>query len=215
MKSFILLLEENVVEKSNLENTLQKFSYLFPDNKKDILNKVESFVRNFIIKNDYKIKFLNACTPFAGVRTKDTIIICSPGQMSSLGDFLYTIFHEIRHEQQISNIKMQNPLIDMDLEDFEKLYKQYWEMELDADQYAKNMLVKLVSSLRLEKENIKKIFGLSAFIEKYPQQSDMIRQQIKSIINYIKEIRASGQEYNDIQDHPLVKSHLDKLERFI
>lgn len=215
MKSFILLLQENIVEKSNFENTLEKFSYLFLEDKKNTLKKIEQFIKNFIIKNNYKIKFLNACTPFAGVRTKDTIIICSPSQMASLGDFLYTIFHEIRHEQQISNIRMENPLIDMDLEDFESLYKQYWEMELDAHQYAKNMLVKLVASLGLEKENVEKIFQLSQFIEEYPQKSDMTRKQIKSIIDYIKQMKDLGQEYTDIQDHPIVKSHLDKLERFI
>jgi hypothetical protein len=31
----------------------------------------------------------------------------------------------------------------------------------------------------------------------------------------IKEIKESGGEYSDIQDHPMIKRHLDRLENFI
>ena len=215
MKSFIPLLEETIVEKSNLEHVLEKLSNSIPRNYKYIIHPIKNFVKKFIYKNGYNVKFLNACTGFAGVRTKDTIIICSPNTMGGFGDFLYTIFHEIRHEQQVSKIKMENPLTDMDLEDFENLYRQYWEMELDADQYAKNMLIQLIQTLDLTKEEARTIFRLSPHIDQYPQFSDMVRKQLRTIIDYVKKMKSSGQKYEDIQDHPMVKMHLDKLERFI
>jgi hypothetical protein len=31
----------------------------------------------------------------------------------------------------------------------------------------------------------------------------------------IKEIKKSGGEYSDIQDHPMIKKYLDRLENFI
>jgi len=34
-------------------------------------------------------------------------------------------------------------------------------------------------------------------------------------VDQIKSIKKSGGEYEDIQDHPFVKRHLDKLENFI
>jgi hypothetical protein len=34
-------------------------------------------------------------------------------------------------------------------------------------------------------------------------------------VNGIKQIKKSGGEYEDIQDHPIVKNHIDKLENFI
>jgi hypothetical protein len=38
---------------------------------------------------------------------------------------------------------------------------------------------------------------------------------LKQIVNSIKDIKKSGGEYTDIQDHPMVKRHLDKLENLI
>lgn len=35
------------------------------------------------------------------------------------------------------------------------------------------------------------------------------------IVHQIKEIKKSGVKYEDIQDHPIVKKHLDKLEDLI
>ena len=43
----------------------------------------------------------------------------------------------------------------------------------------------------------------------------MVLHQLKMIIDSIKQIKKSGGEYTDIQDHPMVKRHLDKLENFI
>ena len=201
---------------SNLSRLLDKFKYNFPDEFKPKVYIIEKFVVEYIIKNELNVRFLNSCgTGFAGVRTRDQIIICSPSNMNTIGDFLYTIFHEIRHEQQMADIKMPNPLQDFDLEDFEKLYEQYWEMELDSDQFAKNMVAKLVIKLGIPIGLAKKQFGLSEYIKNYPNMSQMVKQQMRYIINNIKEIKKSGAEYIDIQDHPMVKRHLEKLEDFI
>jgi hypothetical protein len=135
--------------------------------------------------------------------------------METIGDFLYTIFHEIRHEQQIRDLKMLNPLADFDLDDFEKLYEQYWNMELDADEFAKKMVAKLVIKLEIPIEIAKKLFSLSPYVQQYPTMSKMVRGGILQIINDIKQIKKSGGQYEDIQDHPVVKRHIDKLEDFI
>ena len=130
---------------SNFSRLLDKFKNSFPEDLQSKVDVIENFVVNYIQENDLNVKFLNSCTAgFKGVRTRDQIIICSPISMETIGDFLYTIFHEIRHEQQIRDLKMLNPLTDFDLEDFEDLYEQYWNMELDADKFAKEMVAKLV-----------------------------------------------------------------------
>jgi hypothetical protein len=201
---------------SNLSRLLDKFKNNFPDEFKPKVDTIEKFIVEYIIKNELNVRFLNSCSAgFAGVRTRDQIIICSPSNMKTIGDFLYTIFHEIRHEQQMADIKMPNPLQDFDLEDFEKLYEQYWEMELDSDQFAKNMVAKLVIKLGIPIGLAKKQFGLSEYIKDYPNMSQMVKQQMRHIINNIKEIKKSGAEYIDIQDHPMVKRHLERLEDFI
>jgi hypothetical protein len=45
--------------------------------------------------------------------------------------------------------------------------------------------------------------------------SKMIRQQLQAIVMSIIQMKKSGEEFTDISDHPMVKSHLDKLEDFI
>jgi lysyl-tRNA synthetase class I len=134
--------------------------------------------------------------------------------MSSVGDFLYTIFHEIRHEQQISIFKMGNPTIDS-LDDFEELSEKYWEMELDADRFAKKKIAEIVMKSKMPVEIAKVLFRLSHYIEDYPSLSKMVKFQITKIANQLKHMRDSGQEIKDISDHPFVKQHLDKLEEFI
>lgn len=202
-------------QKSNLEKVIDNFAKFNPILTPEIANKVKIFVTKFLLEKKYNVKFLSACVSYNGVRTKDQIIICSPSSMQSLGDFLYTLFHEIRHEQQISEIKMKNPLSEMDLEDFEKLYKEYWEMELDADQYAKNMLKSLIGTLNMEKSKIPFLFKISPFVENYPQASDVIKSNLNNIIRTIKNMKKEGIKYEDIQDHPMVKPFLEKLEAFI
>lgn len=201
---------------SNLSRLLNQFKNNFPEQYKSNIDFVEQFIVSYIRKNNINVKFLNSCsTGFAGVRTKDQVIICSPMNMQTIGDFLYTIFHEIRHEQQISQIKMHNPLTDFDLKNFENLYKQYWEMELDADQFAKNMVAKLVIKSGIPLEIAKEQFKLSYYIQNYPTMSQNIRLQLKQIIDFIASMKKSGEEYTDIQDHPMVKRYLNKLENFI
>jgi len=201
---------------SNLSRLFNHFKSDFPEQYKSKIDEIEKFIVRYITKNELNVNFLNSCsTGFAGVRKRDQIIICSPNKMSTIGDFLYTIFHEIRHEQQVSDIKMLNPLQDYDLDDFENLYKQYWEMELDSDQFAKNMVATLIMKLGIPLDFAKKEFRLSQYIVQYPNMSQAIKKQLEYIIDSIKKIKKSGDEYIDIQDHPMVKRHLDKLENFI
>jgi hypothetical protein len=201
---------------SNFSRLLDKFKNSFPEDLQSKVDVIENFVVNYIQENDVNVKFLNSCSAgFKGVRTRDQIIICSPINMETIGDFLYTIFHEIRHEQQIRDLKMINPLTDFDLEDFEALYEQYWDMELDADKFAKEMVAKLVIKLGIPIDIAKKLFSLSPYVQQYPTMSNMVRGGIQQIINDIKRIKKSGGEYTDIQDHPIVQRHIDKLEDFI
>jgi hypothetical protein len=201
---------------SNFSRLLEKFKNSFPPELESKVDVIENFVVNYIRDNEINVKFLNSCSSgFKGVRTRDQVIICSPIQMETIGDFLYTIFHELRHEEQMRDLKMLNPLTDFDLEDFEALYKQYWEMELDADVFAKNMVAKIVIELNIPIEIAKKLFSLSPYVQQYPSMSKMVRGGIQQIINDIKQIKKSGGQYEDIQDHPIVKRHIDKLEDFI
>lgn len=201
---------------SNLSRLLDQFKNNFPDNLKPKVDVIEKFIVDYINKNNITVKFINSCsTGFGGVRTKDQVIICSPTNMRTIGDFLYTIFHEIRHEQQVRDIKMLNPLTDFDLEDFESLNDQYWEMELDSDQFAKNMVAKIVIKLGIPMEFAKEQFSLSPYIQNYPAMSQTIKSHLKMIVDQIKQIKKSGGEYEDIQDHPIVKRHISALEDFI
>jgi hypothetical protein len=201
---------------SNFSRLLSQFKERFPDELNSKIDIIEKFVVDYVNRNDITIRFLNSCsTGFSGVRTKDQVIICAPSQMTTIGDFLYTIFHEIRHEHQIRDMKMTNPLSDFDLEDFENLADQYWKMELDADKFAKYMVAKIVIKLGIPITDAKKYFSLSPYIEKYPSMSGIIRSHLTQIVNGIKQIKKSGGEYNDIQDHPMVKMYIDKLEKFI
>jgi hypothetical protein len=208
--------EEN--PKSNLNRLLEKFKMNFPDELKPKINMIEEFVVDYIQDHNFTVKFLNSCsTGFAGVRTKDQIIICSPNAMSTFGDFIYTVFHEIRHDEQMdkSKLGLDNPLSDYDLDDFEKIAQQYWELELDADRFGKEMIAKLVIKLEIPIEVAEKQFKLSPYVEHYPSLSKVVISQLRMIVNMIKEIKESGGEYSDIQDHPMIKRHLDRLENFI
>ena len=208
--------DDEPILQSNLDRLMDQFKYQFPRELMEKVPIIGKFVSDYIKKNNLNIKVLNSCfVGFSGVRTKDQIIICAPAQMSTIGDFLYTVFHEIRHEHQIRDIKMPNPLTEFDLEDFEALSDQYWEMELDADQFAKNMVAKIVIKLGIPIDVASRLFSLSHYIQNYPSASKMVRGHLFQIVNGIKEIKKSGAEYEDIQDHPMVKRHIDKLENFI
>jgi hypothetical protein len=207
--------QEEVVRTSNFDRILDKFREGFPNEYKNEIDTISEDVKSFIRENNYTIKFLNSCSAgFSGVRTDKAIIICSPLHMASVGDFLYTIFHEIRHEQQISIFKMGNPTIDS-LDDFEELSEKYWEMEFDADSFAKRKIAEIVMKSKMPVEIAKVLFRLSHYVEDYPSLSKMVKSQITKIANQLKQMRDSGQEIKDISDHPFVKQHLDKLEEFI
>ena len=204
--------------KSNLNRLLDNFKMSFPDELKPKIDIIEEFIVDYIQDNNFTVKFLNSCsTGFAGVRTKNQIIICSPNAMSTFGDFIYTVFHEIRHDEQMdkSKLGLDNPLSDYDLDDFEKIAQQYWELELDADRFGKEMIAKLVIKLEIPIEVAKKQFKLSPYVEHYPSLSKMVISQLRMIVDMIKQIKKSGGEYSDIQDHPMIKRHLDRLENFI
>ncbi len=134
-------------------------------------------------------------------------------QIENIGDFLYTIFHEIRHEEQIGKLKIDNPLTGQ-LEDFEKLFEDYWKLELDADEFAKKKISELVLKFGIPIGTAKQNFRLSPYVENYPSTSKMVKNYMKTIVDDIKNMRKSGMEYNDIADHPVVKNHLEKLEEF-
>jgi hypothetical protein len=204
----------NAIKKqSNFDRIMDDYISSFPEELKPKGEIIKKLIIDYIKKTGYNVKFLNSCsTGFAGVRTKDQVIICKPGK--SLGDFVYTIFHEIRHEQQISDIKMLNPISEFDLEDFESLFEQYWEMELDADQFAKNMVGKLVMKSGLPIDFASQVLKLSPYIDKYPLMSTQIGNHLRQIIHIVKSLKKEGVEINDIQDIPMVKQHLDKLEDF-
>ena len=207
--------QEEVVKTSNFDRILNKFREGFPNEYKNEIDTISDDVKSFIRENNYTIKFLNSCsTGFSGVRTDKAVIICSPLHMASVGDFLYTVFHEIRHEQQISIFKMGNPTIDS-LDDFEELSEKYWEMELDADSFAKRKIAEIVMKSKMPVEIAKILFRLSHYVEDYPSLSKMVKFQITKLANQLKQMRDSGQEIKDISDHPFVKQHLDKLEEFI
>jgi hypothetical protein len=205
-------------QKSNLNRLLEKFKNDFPEELTPKIDLIEKFVVDYIQDHNFTVKFLNSCsTGFAGVRTKDQIIICTPNSMATLGDLIYTIFHEIRHEEQMdkNRLGLDNPLSDYDLEDFEKLSKKYWELEMDADKFGKEMVAKLVIKLGIPMEVAKEQLKLSGYIQNYPLASNMIMSSLKQIVNSIKDIKKSGGEYNDIQDHPMIKQYLDRLENLI
>jgi len=61
----------------------------------------------------------------------------------------------------------------------------------------------------------KENFRLSNYIENYPSMSRMVKSQLDQIIKSIIQIKKSGGEFTDIQDHPMVKPFIDKLENFI
>ena len=207
--------QEEVIKTSHFDKVMDKFKSSFPEEHKNEVDKISDYVKSYIRDNNYTVKFLNSCsTGFSGVRLDKAVVICSPNFMSGIGDFLYTIFHEMRHEQQISVFKMGNPTIDS-LDDFEELSEKYWKMELDADEFAKKKIAEIVMNSKIPVEKAKILFRLSEYIEKYPTLSKMVKFQITQLANQLKYMRDSGQEIKDISDHPFVKQHLDKLEEFI
>jgi len=213
MKNIIrkILIEEKM--QSNLDRVIDSLGIWLDF---DVLDKIKHYIKSYIQEKGYTVKFLNSCsTGFSGVRTKNQVIICSPMTMSSIGDFIYTIFHELRHEDQMTTFQMENPFTDMDLEDFEKLSEQYWNMEMDADKSAKEEVAKMILELGIPIEEAKQNFKLSPYIQNYQLATNMVKERLRGIVMDIIRLKKDGLEFTDIQDHPMVKRHLNKLEEFI
>jgi hypothetical protein len=208
------IIREELAVLSNFDKLMNSFKSKFPQELHNKVDSISSYVKDYVRQNGFNIKFLNSCrTGFKGVRTNQFIIICSPMQMENIGDFLYTIFHEIRHEEQMSKLKISNPLTGQ-LEDFEKLFEEYWKLELDADEFAKRKISELILNLNIPVDITKKNFRLSPYVENYPSASKMVENHLRMVVTDIKNMKKSGMEYNDIADHPIVKNHLEKLEEF-
>lgn len=207
------IIREEVLTKSNFDSLMDKFKNNFPEEYGSKIDVLSDYIKNYVSDHGFTIKFLNSCmVPFRGVRTNKFIIICAPLNLKTIGDFIYTIFHEIRHEEQISELMEENPLTG-DLEDFEKLFEDYWKLELDADDFAKRKIAELILRLGLPQTEYEK-FKLSEYIENYPSSSKMVKSQLQPLIHQIKNMKKMGMEYNDISDHPMIKTYLDKLENF-
>jgi lysyl-tRNA synthetase class I len=101
------------------------------------------------------------------------------------------------------------------LDDFEELSEKYWQMELDADSFAKKKIAEIVMKSKMPIEMAKALFRLSQYIDQYASLSKMVKLHITKIANELKRMRDSGQEVKDISDHPTVKQYMDRLEDFI
>ena len=202
------ILKEDAEIKSNYQKVIDNFKKILPERYSEKIDEVFIYIKDFIDKEGFQIKVLNNCQViFKGVRTKNFIVICSPESYTSLAELVYIIFHEIRHEIQMGKLGQINPLSG-DLEDFDELYKMYWEMEMDAHEYAIDWVNKIGNIINLPKGYYK----LSPMVTEYPTMSHMVREQIVSINEMIKELKQKGYDYNDMSDLPFVKKHLDKLE---
>ena len=85
-------------------------------------------------------------------------------------------------------------MTDYDLNDFEKLSQKYWELEMDADRFGKEMIAKLVIKLEIPIEVAEKQFKLSPYVEHYPSSSKVVISQLRLIVNMIKEIKKSTKQ---------------------
>jgi hypothetical protein len=165
-------------------------------------------IKDFIQDRGYTIKVLNSCnTGFKGVRTKNMIILCSPETLPNFASFVYILFHELKHEQQMSDFDMKDSYMG-DIEDFEEFFKIYWEMEMDADNYGKDWVKKIGDVLKLPND----VYYLDKMIENYPTMSFMVKQMMTQLHNQVQKLKKDGMSYTDISDLDIVKKHLDKLE---
>jgi hypothetical protein len=208
-----LLENQSIDNSSNYETVINHFKGLVNDSP-EYSNKIDAifkFIKDFITKEGFSVKVLNNCAvPFRGVRTNNFIVICSPTSYRSLGDFIYILFHEIRHEIQMGSMGLDNPLVS-DVEDFERLYEAYWDMEIDAHNYGIEWVEKLKETMGLPGN----IYDVSPQITNYPSMSHMIRNQMVGIHKMIVDLKNKGLDFSDISDLPMVKQYLDKLEDFL
>lgn len=213
-KSQLTLLEsQSINNNSNYETVINHFKGLVngsPEysNRIDVIFK---FIKDFTTNEGFSVKVLNNCAvPFRGVRTKDDIIICSPTSYRSLGDLVYILFHEIRHEIQMGKMDLQDPLSG-DIEDFEEFYKIYWDMEIDAHNYGMEWVEKIKELVDLPED----LYKVSPQITNYPSMGHMVRNQLVGIHKMIIEMKKNNDDFSGSSDLPMVKQHIHKLESFL
>jgi hypothetical protein len=193
---------------SNYDRVIDKFRKDIPEDKMKEYNLISEKIKDFIQDRGYTIKVLNSCnTGFKGVRTSNMIILCSPDMLPNFASFVYILFHELKHEQQMSDFDMKDSYMG-DIEDFEEFFKIYWEMEMDADNYGKDWVKKIGDVLKLPKD----VYYLDKMIEHYPTMSNMIRHMMSHLHREVQTLKSKGFNYTDIGDLDIVKKHLEKLE---
>jgi hypothetical protein len=193
---------------SNYERIINKFRKDIPEDKINEFNLISKKIQDFVQDRGYVIKVLNSCnTGFKGVRTSNMIIICSPEMFPNFASFVYILFHELKHEQQMKDFEMKDSYMG-DIEDFEEFFKIYWDMEMDADNYGKDWVKKIGDVLQLPTES----YHLDRMIESYPTMSNMIRQMMLHLHREVQTLKSKGFTYTDIGDLDIVKKHLNNLE---
>jgi hypothetical protein len=194
--------------RSNYEKIIDRFRKDIPEDKYEAFDLIVDNIKKFIQDRGYVIKVLNACnTGYRGVRTNKAIILCSPETLNNFASFVYILFHELKHEQQMSEFDLKDSYMG-DVEDFEEFFKIYWKMEMDADNYGKEWVKKIGDVLDLPN----KLYSLDRMIESYPSMSNQIKQMTLHLHREIQTLKSQGMTYTDISDLDVVKKHLDKLE---
>lgn len=217
IKEWVEITEETTIDdiisnqertSSNYDKVINNFKKIIPEEyHKDLIFMFDK-IKDYIQDRGFVVKVLNSCsTGFKGVRTRDAVIICSPDTINNLAVFVYILFHELKHEIQMSEFGLESSYMG-DIEDFEKFYDIYWEMEMDADRYAKNWVKKIGNVLKLPE----KYYKLDVMIENYPMMSNSVKSMMVQLHNQVQKLKKEGMSYEDISDLDVVKKHLDKLE---
>jgi hypothetical protein len=193
---------------SNYERVINKFRKDIPEDRMKEYDLIAQKIKDFVQDRGYVVKIINACnTGFRGVRTNKAVILCSPETYPNFATFVYLLFHELRHEQQMDEFDLKDSYMG-DVEDFEEFFKIYWQMELDADKYGKDWVKKIGEVLQLPQS----VYSLDSMIENYPSMSNMVKQFTLHLHREIQTLKARGMDYSDISDLDIVKRHLQTLE---
>jgi hypothetical protein len=193
---------------SNFHKIIEHFKKQLPEEYHTRLVNVFNEVGSYVKKSGINIKILNNGQKlFKGLRTKNYIIISSPKDYKNVLDFIYILFHEIRHEIQVSELKWVQPLSG-DFNKFEEEYEVYWSMELDAHNFGLLWVEKVNKILNFSDEN----YTLSNYITEYPNMRDYVMVPTKSVNYMIKDLRDKGIDYDDFSNLPIVQNLVGDLE---
>jgi len=193
---------------SNFHKIIEHFKKQLPEEYHTRLENVFNEVGSYVKKSGINIKILNNDQKlFKGLRTKNYIIISSPKDYKNVLDFIYILFHEIRHEIQVSELKWVQPLSG-DFNKFEEEYEVYWSMELDAHNFGLLWVEKVNKILNFSDEN----YTLSNYITEYPNMRDYVMVPTKSVNYMIKDLRDKGIDYDDFSNLPIVQNLVGDLE---